>query len=410
MIDFNMILKETLVKIVNDQKERLNNLDLGVIRELAKDIEINTELAVIISGIRRCGKSTLSLQLVRKQKQFYYFNFEDPRLAGFEQSDFSRLKEALIEVFGSCELYLLDEIQNVPGWESFVRAELDNRKKFIITGSNASLLSRELGTKLTGRHIRYELLPFSYNEYLRFKSEKATEHSFEGYLLEGGFPEFLKYKNDRILQELFDDIITRDIIVRYKLRNPALIKKIAVYLMSNVGREFTYNGLARLFELGSANSMLSFISYFEGSYLIFTVPKFDYSLRKQIRNPKKLYVIDNALARYNSTGFSEDMGRLLENLVFLSLRRYTKDIYYFKQKKECDFLVKQKGKITDAIQVCYKLSEENKDREINGLLEAMEEFDLENALILTYNQEDEITVDNKKIYIKPVWRWLLKLS
>jgi len=160
--------------------------------------------------------------------------------------------------------------------------------------------------------------------------------------------------------------------------------------------------------LGSTNSVIAFISYFEDSYLLFTVPKFAYSLKKQLVNPKKVYSIDNGLSNVNSVSFSSDRGRMLENIVFLHLRSKYNKIFYFKEKNECDFIVKEKGTITKSIQVCYELTEDNKQREIDGLMEAMEMFKLEEGLILTYKQEDKFKVNNKKIIIKPVWKWLLE--
>jgi predicted AAA+ superfamily ATPase len=275
----------------------------------------------------------------------------------------------------------------------------------MITGSNASLLSKELGTRLTGRHLKHELFPFSYQEFLNFTSKKIGADSFGEYLKSGGFPEYLLYCKTEILQELFNDIIMRDIVVRHKLRSPKVIKEMALYLITNVGVEFSYNNLAKTFNLGSTNSAVAFVSYLEDSYLIFTVSKFDYSLKKQMVNPKKVYSIDNGLSSANSISFSSNKGRMLENWVFLDLKRTGKEIFYFKGERECDFLVREKNKITAAIQVCYELNEENKERELSGLVEALEKFNLTEGAILTYNQEDELKVSGKTVFVKPAWRW-----
>jgi hypothetical protein len=221
----------------------------------------------------------------------------------------------------------------------------------------------------------------------------------------GGFPEYLKYGRSDILQELFNDIIMRDIVVRHKLRSPKAIKEMALFLISNIGVEFSYNNLAKAFSLGSTNSAIAFVSYLEDSYLLFTVSKFDYSLKKQAVNPKKIYLIDNGLADVNSISFSSNMGRMLENSVFLELRRAGKEVFYFRENKECDFLVKEKNAIVNAIQVCYELNEDNKKREIEGLIEAMEKFDLPEGLVLTYDQADELEISGKTIKIKPAWQW-----
>ena len=161
-----------------------------------------------------------------------------------------------------------------------------------------------------------------------------------------------------------------------------------------------------MFNLGSTNSAISFVSYFEDSYLLFTVSKFDFSLKKQLVNQKKVYSIDNGLTNANSSSFSQDKGKMLENIVFVNLRKKYKDIFYFQEKGECDFVIKEGTKITKAVQVCYHLNEDNKDREIKGLLVALEKFNLYEGLILTYQQEDEFIIDNKKIKVMPVWKWL----
>jgi len=402
-----MILKETLRAVAHSQKTELSLFEYGIEREKLKEININVPFALILSGIRRCGKSTLLRQITKKVRNFYYFNFEDPRAASFEVQDFQKLNEVFHEEFGEAEYYFFDEIQNVMKWELFVRALLDKKKHVIITGSNASLLSKELGTRLTGRHLRYELFPFSFREFLNLIRKKPNIGVFEEFFTKGGFPEFLKIQSVGILQELFNDIIIRDIVAKYKLRSVKAIQEMALYLLTNVGKEFSYNHLKKLFELGSTSSVISFVSYFEDSYLLFTVPKFDYSLKKQLVNPKKVYSIDNGLSNTNSVSFSEDKGKMLENMVFLDLRRRHKDIFYFQEKGECDFVVKEGTKITKAIQVCFELNEDNKKREIDGLAEALEKFRLKEGLILTYNQTDELRIGNKTVKVLPVYKWML---
>jgi uncharacterized protein len=401
-----MILKETLTEIAKSQSEYILNSDYGIPREETAQIKIPFKFTIVISGIRRSGKSTLLRQLISRFKNFHYFNFEDVRAFGFELGDFKRLEEIFAAKSGS-NIYFFDEIQNVANWEIFVRTLVDKKKKVIITGSNASLLSKEIGTKLTGRHIRYELFPFSYSEYLTFSRRKPSIKSFKSYFLNGGFPEYLKNNNDLILQELFNDIIARDIIVRYNLRNSKVVKDIALYLLSNVGKEFTFHRLRKLYEIGSANSVINLLNYYEDSYLLFTIPQFDYSFRKQIVNPKKIYAVDTGFIRANSVSFSRDEGRLLENVVFLQLKRESKEIFYFRKNNECDFITKDAKQRLNAYQVCYKLEDENKEREINGLLDALDYLKLKSGFILTFNQDDEFNIREKKIIVIPVWKWLL---
>ena len=403
-----MILKESLRKIVRSQRKDIISLNAGIPREKLGSVDLELPYATVLSGIRRCGKSTLLKQLTMKVKRFYYFNFEDPRTVDFEVSDFQKLNDVFMEEYGECDYYFFDEIQNIPEWERFVRPMLDKGKKFVITGSNASLLSRELGTKLTGRHLRYELFPFSFKEMLKFTGKKPSISSFEDYLRRGGFPEYLRYSKSEILQELLRDIVVRDIAVRHKLRELKTIKEMAIFLLTNVGKEFSYNNLKKMFELGSVNTVISFISYFEDSYLLFTLPKFDYSQKKRQVSPKKLYSIDNGLSTINSVSFSEDSGRMLENLVFMHLRKSHRELFYFREKNECDFITKERGKIKEAIQVCYELTDDNKKREMDGLAEAMNKLKLKQGLILTYNQDDKFEVGKKMIVVKPVWKWLLE--
>ncbi len=343
-----------------------------------------------------------------KANGYCYFNFEDTRISGFEAGDFQKLDEALCEEYGPVNQYFFDEIQNVEKWELFVRQMMDKGKKFVITGSNASLLSRELGTRLTGRHLNLELFPFSFKEMLSLRKEKPSAKTFGEYLNHGGFPEFLRYENQEILRELLNDIVSRDILVRHGLRESKTAKEMALYLITNAGKTFSYNGLKKTFNLGSVNTAISFVSYFEDAYLLFTVPKFDYSLKKQLVNPKKAYAIDNGLAQANSASFSQDLGRMLENAVFLHLRRKSKDVYYHAGKNECDFVVKEKGRISKAIQACFELTEENKKRELDGLIEAMDKFKLNSGLVITNNQQDELSINGKKIAVKPAWKWMLE--
>ena len=401
-----MILKETLRGIVKSQRRDLEEAEVGVKREKLDEIDLNLPFALVISGARRCGKSTLLRQLIKKKKSFYYFNFEDPRTAAFEVNDFQKLNDIFIEEYGKADCYFFDEIQNAEKWELFVRQMLDKKMHFVLTGSNASLLSKELGTRLTGRHLRFELFPFSFKEFLKLTKSDASKDSFKSYLDSGGFPQYLKNKRSEILHELLNDIITRDIVIRYKLRNPKIVKEIAVYLLTNIGKEFSYRSLKETFELGSTNTAIFMISCFEDGYLLFIVPRFSYSLKNQIRNPKKIYSVDNGLSAANSASFSEDKGRMLENLVFLHLRKNYKNIFYFREKYECDFLVGEKSKVIAAIQVCFDLNDDNRDREIKGLDEAMKKLNLKEGLILTFNQEDELSTPNKRIIIKPVWKWL----
>lgn len=405
-LTLTMLLKDNIEKVVLSQKETFKKAEKIISRELMSKIKLQNKLAIVISGIRRSGKSTLMKMLTKNIECFYYLSFEDPRLAGFELNDFERLEETFDKLYGKSDYFFFDEIQLVDRWEFYVRKLLDQNKFVVITGSNASLLSRELGTKLTGRNLRYELFPFSYSEFLSFFGKAQSLKSFEEYLVSGGFPEYLHLKDPKILQDLLTDTLFRDIAIRHKIRNVKQLHELAVFLITNAAKGFSYNNLRVMFNLGSTNSVSKFISFLEESYLLFTLSKFDYSLKKQIVNPKKIYVIDNGFITQNSKSFSNDYGTLLENLVFISLKSRQKDLFYFKEKNECDFLVRAGVKIIESYQVCYKLDDFNKEREINGLMEALEKFSLAEGTILTLNQSDELKIKDKKILVKPVWKWL----
>jgi hypothetical protein len=398
-----MLLKETIKEIAQLQEKNFTGQEPGVRRDLLESIDVNVPRAIIISGIRRCGKSTLLKQLMQKTGECNFFNFEDSRANGFDLNDFEKLDHVFDEIHPGKDCYYFDEIQVVPGWERFVRGELDQGKKFIITGSNASMLSRELGTKLTGRHLTYELFPFSYSEKLRMKNQSPSLSTFDEYVEQGGFPEYIMSGTQDILQHLFTDIITRDIVVRYKLRNAAVIQNLASYLLSNVGSEFSYTNLAKTFGV-STKSITEYVPYFEASYMLFTVPMFSYSYRKTIVNPKKIYAIDPGFIKANTLSFTDNNGSLLENIIFLQLRRThrSKSIYYFRGKRECDFIVTDNKKPVQAIQVCYKLTKDNMQREIDGVSEAMNEFKLDKGLIITMDQTDKFG----NVDVVPAWKWL----
>lgn len=251
------------------------------------------------------------------------------------------------------------------------------------------------------------MLPFSFKEYLLFKKIKAEEAAFEHYLLKGGFPDYLKTANKEVLQQLFKDIVYRDILVRHAVRNDKVLISIALYLISNAGKEFSYTKIINTFGVGSVNTVIDYISWFENSYLLFTEPKFSWSLKSMAISPKKVHVIDTGFGDANSLSFSNDTGRLFENAVYLQLRRTYKDLYYFREKGACDFVVKEKNKVTHAIQVCTEVSQENLPREVNGLVEALRFFDLEEGIIITMNQEDEMIQDEKKIHLIPAWKWFV---
>lgn len=399
-----MLLKSEIEKSLKLQQLFLSKKQLSFERESLDKIKINSTFILIITGIRRCGKSTLMHQISEKIKEEkLFFNFEDPRIYGFDVDDFTKLDEIIGD---KLNYYFFDEIQNVEKWELFVRHLHDREKNIVITGSNASLLSKELGTRLTGRNIQIELFPFSYSEFRMFKQLENNLKTFNLYLDVGGFPEYLKSKQKEHLQQLFKDIVYRDIIVRYGIRQVKTLIDIALFLIANVGKEYSLNGIKNTFRVGSANSVADYIQWLEDSYVLFSLPRFSWSLKSVSVNPKKIYCIDSGFAQANSLSFTEDKGRLLENIVYLALRRKHKDLYYFKDNGECDFIVKQGQDINQIIQVCTEIHSDNKNREINGLIAALKFFNKTEGLILTLNQDDVLKENDMKITLLPVWKWL----
>ena len=404
-----MIGIEVIRQTVQAQKENLLQKEKGLERGALADIPDLSSFALIVSGIRRCGKSTLLFQLLEKRYPLaLYLNFEDPRLYDFELKDFARLDQLIAEA--GARVLLFDEIQIVTGWERYARQKLDEGHKMVITGSNASLLSRELGTKLTGRHVTKELFPFSYSEFNTFRHQEPGVETLTSYLHTGGFPEYVRQNADEILNHILEDILIRDIAVRYSIRNVKSLQRLALNLLSNVGNLITANRLKSFLGVGSANTITDFLSYLEDSYLLYLVPKFDYSFRKQLVNPRKVYVIDTGLASVNSASFTGDHGRLLENLVYMHLRRKQKGIYYYSGKSECDFVVSDKGRIRTCVQVCYELTPDNMDRELNGLKEALDFFKLKEGTLVTLTQSDHFEMDKKIVNVVPAHQYLLAVE
>lgn len=401
--------QSVLAEIVREHKQGTFAEAEDVIeRTLLPDLPNILSHALILSGVRRCGKSTLLRQFVRQQFQdIFYLNFEDIRLYGFDIKDFVLL-DKVIEESGLKVLYF-DEIQIVEGWELYVRQKLDQKFQVIITGSNASLLSVELGTKLTGRHVTKELFPFSFAEYLDFHKAEASPETLSSYLNEGGFPGYLKQKIPEILEFLIEDILNRDIIVRYGVKDSGAIKKLCSYMLANNGTLVVPSKLTSAIGVKSSSTVLSYFSYFENSYLVSLVPKFDWSHKAQMLYPKKMYVIDPGLVQIGSTSFSRNLGHLLESVIFWHCRRKTKEIYYFNENgNECDFVVRQKDQITEVLQVCWELTRENEEREVNGLLAAMKYFKTENGVIITAASSDTIRTDSGFISVVPAHQYLLK--
>jgi predicted AAA+ superfamily ATPase len=413
-----MISPSQLEELVLSQKESFLFRDPGIPREVDYGPHTKTGSIVVITGIRRCGTSTLMRQLSEQYSDFLYINFDDDRLMDFSLADFPSLMLIFEKTCPGTKVIFIDEIQNVAGWERFIRRIHDEGYKVFLTGSNANLLSAELGTHLTGRYSKITLYPFSFREFLRYKSvstDRITENKkaailaeFDRYLSGGGFPEFLKYGDPEYLKRIYDDILYRDILSRFGIREVKGFRHLAHYLFTNTANAASYNALKNMLGFKSVVSVRDYVGFLEEAYLIFEIFRYDFSLKKQHVNEKKLYCIDTGLRNAVAFRFSEDKGRLLENLVLIELLRRGKAVYFFKSPKECDFITEEKGKITGAIQVCYELSRENRDRELGGLAGAITAHDLPDGIILTYNQEEIIHHGDAVVHVLPVWKWLTR--
>lgn len=379
---------------------------------------LKAKMPIMITGIRRCGKSSLLKLMQKTQEQWLYINFNDERLLDFSTEDFQKILDYIKEQkYGkNCALFL-DEIQEISNWEKWIDRIKDDYVIFI-TGSNSKLLSGELASILTGRAISMNLYPFSFKEYLNAKSIRAKSWNLDlniqseirtamnTYLEYGGFPRYVMTGQIIVITELYENILYKDIISRFNKNQIRNIKEITQYLISNISKPISFRTLANISGIKNLSTIKRMIDSLENAFLIFVINKFDYSMRKQVQNPKKIYCIDNGILTARGFNFSENSGRLLENAVFLQLKRSKHEIYYHKDKHECDFITKENKKITAAIQVCYSLNENNKQREITGLIEAMRKYNLKTGTIITYDQESEIKEDNIKII--PIWKWILE--
>ncbi|RLG56695.1 MAG: hypothetical protein DRN83_03435 [Hadesarchaea archaeon] len=418
---------EELKRIVADQKSELEEKfrkekiiqreKLGTAKKFLKYPNI---LAVL--GVRRCGKSIFSVLLAKEMgKNFACVNFDDERLVGITAGDLNKVLQAFYELYGEVDLIVLDEPQNVEKWELFAN-RLRRTKKVIITGSNSQLLSGELATALTGRHVDVFMFPFSFREILSFKPDihlttdiAKVKREFERYLRGSSFPEFLKF-GPRIVMSIYEDIVNKDCIRRHGIRNERSFRELARYLISNFSSEFTYSKLSRITGIRDVHTVKNYVEYLEQAFLIRVLERFSFKLKQQIIAPKKVYVADHGFANFMSFRLTRDTGRLLENIVCTELfnrisEKHGAGIYYYKDSRgrEVDFVLKQGRKVKQLIQVCHDISDPDvRDRELKSLVQGSEELKCRNLLILTYDHESEEKVGGKRIKFLPVWKWLLQ--
>lgn len=416
---------EYIKRIIVDQKEEIEEtfgkktiIEREIpIEELIKFLEHPNILAVL--GIRRCGKSTLSHLLLRG-RDYGYINFDDERISGIDAKDLNMILQAFYELHGNeLEYFILDEIQNVQGWELFAN-RLRRTKRVIVTGSNAKLLSGELATHLTGRYVDFILYPFSFREFLILKNLEPDIHSTKGiadlkvslkeYIKIGGFPEAHIFGRE-IMSRIYSDIIYKDVIVRHRIRNHKTFSELAKYLISNFSREITYSKLKNITDIKNVHTIKNYTRFLESSYLLIFINKFSFKLKEQMLAPKKVYCIDTGMIYSIAFKFSEDTGRLMENLVAVELvRRKSQsgipEIFYWKdyQQREVDFVLKEGEKIIELIQVSYASDKNDIDeREIKSLQKASLELRCKKLTLITWDFEGEIG----DIKCVPLWKWLV---
>lgn len=417
-------MKDLLKQIILEQQDILHAPNKRYVQRYIADEWLQTSEILIISGIRRCGKSVLMQQIRdRLVEKDFFFNFDDERLANFKLDDFQKLQECFVELFGEQHTYYFDEIQNIEGWERFVRRLYNAGNKIVITGSNARMLSRELGTHLTGRYIQVEIYPFSFQEYLAMNeipvnaktlyttTGRATMvKSFVKYMECGGFPKFLQDGSVSYLTSLYESIIYRDILTRNGLTNEKEMLELMFYLASNATKRVTYSSLGKVVGIQHPDTIKNYLEYIQQTYLISQLFRYDPSVKKQMMSPKKIYFVDNAIIKRIGFNATENNGVFLENLVFIEMKRRGWDVYYYADKKECDFIVRKGLHISDAYQVTLKMdSPQTREREIAGVREAMQAYSLSKGYILTFEGKETINFDDGTIVeVVPVWEWILQ--
>jgi len=409
------------------EKERVAGSDL-VKRDVAENIEsyLRHDIIKIVTGIRRSGKSIFCF-MVLDDVDFGYVNFDEKEIAKLDNYD--EILRYVQEFYGDVEYLFLDEIQNLNNWELWVNSLHRRGYNLLITGSNAKLLSRELATHLTGRHISVELFPFSFKEYLDavgfdIKDEYIEEeigiilNYLKKYMEIGGFPEVVvKGYDHKYLQTLFDSIILKDVVQRHNVRYADDLYNLAKFLMSSFSNEISYTKLKNTLNFRSVNTVQSYVRYLEDTYLIFHLDMFSFKQREQIKSPKKMYVIDTGMANAVSFKFSEDIGNMMENTVAVELLRQKSnsisriEVYYWKdtQHREIDFVIKEGPDISQLIQVCYNINDlKTRKRELRSLVGAAKELNCNNLLVITWDYDNTEEYNGNSIRYVPLWKWLQK--
>lgn len=419
------MLKETIL----EQKTRKDALlkEAYIPRYQTAELEkmLGNSLIKVILGPRRAGKSFFATHIF-KPAEAAYINFDDENL--LKVSNYDEIIKSALAVYGQTKYLLLDEIQNVPQWELLVNRLHRNGYNILVTGSNSNLLSKELATHLTGRHLPLELLPFNFKEFLQYKkftvdtkewmtTEKKAEllGYVDTFLKNGGFPELVinELTPETYLTPFIESLLFKDVIKRYKLRKPDHVYNLETYLINNFAKEFTYERLANNLGIASWATVVKYMSFLEEAYLLVILGRYSHKAAERLKSPKKIYMVDNGLITAKAVRISEDTGKLMENLVFTELLkkglRPHRELFYYKTRnnREIDFMIKKGAQVDELLQVCYDISSpEVSDRETKALLEAAEELRAEKLTVLTWDEKRQITKNNAVINFVPLWEWL----
>jgi predicted AAA+ superfamily ATPase len=383
---------------------------------------IQSPLIKVITGPRRAGKSVFAIQML-KDLDFAYLNFDDERLVNI--SDYDDLLKAIRQVYGKTKVLFFDEIQNLKNWELFVSRLYRQGYNLILTGSNAHLLSKELATHLTGRHIPFRLFPFSFSEFLKARKVSLNEtmslkenqgtllNLLEQFFNQGGFPEIILKEVDpkNYLTTLFESILFKDIVKRYNVRFSKKLSDLANYLITHHSSDYSFSRLRKTLDFRSVNTVEKYLSYLTEAFLIFDVERFSFKLKEVLKSPRKVYAYDTGMIQAVKFRISPDLGKLMENLVAIDLLRRGAEFFYYRTStgKEVDFVVKKGTRIEQMIQVCYNMEDyRTRKREISALVRVAGELGCQNLMILTWDEAGVEQTADGELVIKPLWKWLLE--
>ena len=426
-----MVSKSLLKELIVSNEEFILRQINGIVEREGIHLPGALNKVVVFYGVRRSGKTFILFSLFKRNREHsIYIDFEDERLTGFQVKDFEVLKEAALELrphlIDKGLVFLLDEIQNIKGWERFCRRAVDREGiKVFVSGSSSRMMPFEIHTELRGRSWSIEILPFSFKEYLNIKGIDITDKSliytskkvaiknnFQEYMRWGGFPEVSlvdsELEKTKLLKEYLGAMFFRDLIERYTITNIPLLDALTDKLFSSLSLKFSLNSFYKQYKDRfpfSKDLLFRYYKHFLQSMLIFEVRKFAESTYKRMRNPPKIYLTDTGLGKRIS---SRDSGRLLENIVFLELKRKGWEIFYFEEKRECDFIAKSEDRSLLPVQVCFELTEENSERETRGVVEACHWVGVREGMILTFDDEKELSVEGANIRVLPVWKWCIE--